>query len=326
MYVRRAGIFPHMTPGERSSTPTPSHQKNRPRGYMARPNPSDVPQELIDLIIDHCSRNKKTLIACSLTSRAWVYRSRKHLFAKLTLTDKTLPVWCGIVVAREAGSRPEQQAVPNSHPPVSSSYAPRRLPSYVTSLHLASASSPISSNNLGAHNLFQAKSHLSAFTNLKSLTLTAVSFIAFHHVKLKACFSSLAETVRDLGLSMCLLNEDKFSPLLRLFTHLESFLVDANTWYPSVSDLKTKTSEKDQITLRGSFTALEFGGMNHGLLDFLATTNVECHTITFGYNHPSTVTALNVLLTKCKDHLKILTLTAPGWCGSSAVGKPSFYL
>ena len=58
---------------------------------MTRRGLSDAPQELIDGIIDHCSGDKKTLIACSLTCRAWVYRTRRHLFSKLTLTFQFLP-------------------------------------------------------------------------------------------------------------------------------------------------------------------------------------------------------------------------------------------
>lgn len=239
------------------------------------------------------------------------------------MNDKTLPVWCGIVATPATNSKSQRQAVPNSYPPVSSSYAPHWIPSYVTSLHLVPIYSRTSSNNLGAHNLFQAKSHLSAFTNLKSLTLTAVSFLAFRDETLKGCFGSLAGTVHDLKLSMCLLDEEKFSPFLRLFTRLESFQVDGNTWYPFVPSLKTKTSE---ITLRGSFRASEFGGKNHEMLQFFATTKMEYHTITLGYNHPSTVPKLSVLLTKCNDHLKILSLTAPEWNPRLSGGKPSFDL
>jgi hypothetical protein len=70
----------------------PIHHPSQQSTDMTRFSLSDAPQELIDEIIDRCSRNKRTLIACSLISRVWVYRTRKHLFSTLTLTDKTLPI------------------------------------------------------------------------------------------------------------------------------------------------------------------------------------------------------------------------------------------
>jgi len=125
---------------------------------------------------------------------------------------------------------------------------------------------------------------------------------------------------------MCLLDEDKFSPFLRLFTRLESLRVDGNTWHPSVYSLKMKTFEKNQITLRGSFTASKFSDKNQGMFDSLAAAKMEYHTITFGYNHHSTVPKLSVLLAKCKDHLETLSLTALEWNPGPLDGKSSFCL
>ena len=285
--------------------------------HMAQLGLADAPQEIIDEIIDCCSGEKRTLIACSLTSRTWVYRTRKHLFSKLTLTDKTLPVWCGIVVTPTTG-RKLPQPLPNSYPPPSLSYASSWLSSYVTSLQLVPKYSKNSKNNLGAQELLRAKSHLSAFTNLKSLALTAISFAHFDNASLKACFGSLAETVSELKLWACSLGEKKFFAFLSLFPHLESLEVNGNMWLSSGSAEKTGTLEKGSPTLRGSFTASDFTYDNLGLLESLATAKVEYHTITLGWNPPSTFPKFNTLFVKCKDHLKTLTLTALEQSGMSS--------
>ena len=288
------------------------HHLSQQRTDMGRPGLSDAPQELIDEIIDYCSRDKKTLIACSLTCRGWVRRTRRHLFSKLTLTDKTLPVWCGIVVTpRTTGSilnlRPFFES---SHPYPSPSSAPSSLSSYIKSLQLVPTYSP-TPNNLGAHDLLQAKSHLSAFPHLKSLTLAAISFISFNDTSLKACFGSLAETVRELKLAMCVLDEHRFAPFLRVFNRLESLEVDGNVWYRTLVGPMPNPLQEDAPTVRGLFVASGFTQENDGLLDYLSTTKLEYHTITVGHNHH--LKKFDVLFAKCKNHLKKLTLTAPEW-------------
>jgi len=283
---------------------------------------ADAPQEIIDEIIDRCSCEKRTLVACSLTSRTWVYRTRKHLFSKLTLTDKTLPIWCGIVVTPTTTDRGLPR--PLSYPPPSSSYASSWLSSHVISLQLVPTYSPDSAhypnpeNHLGAEELLRAKSHLSAFTNLKSLALTAISFAGFDNASLKACFGSLAETVSELKLWVCLLDEDKFFALLRLFVRLESLEVSGNAWLSSGSAGESGTPKNRSLALRGSFTASGFTGGNVGLLESLATAKVQYHTITLGWNPLSSFLTFNALFVKCKDHLKTLTLTAPERSGKSS--------
>ena len=278
--------------------------------YMTQHNLPDIPQEIIDEIIDRCAEDKRTLIACSLTSRTWVYRTRKHLFSKLTLTDETLPIWCGIVATPAKGSRNQPRLVPGSHPPPSSSYAPSWVSFHITSLQLVPKYTPDSKNQLGVYELLQAKSHLSAFINLKSLTLTALVFTTFDDASLKACFGSLAETVSELKLSVCLLDEERFFALARMFTGLESLEVNGNVWNESASVGETESLEKDLPTLRGSFTASQIIG-NVGLLESLATAKAEYHTITLGWNHPSTFPKFNALFARSKDHLRTLILTRP---------------
>ena len=281
---------------------------------MTRFGQTDTPQEIIDEIIDFCSEDKRTLIACSLTARTWVYRTRKNLFSKLTLTDETLPVWCGIVVTPTTTGKPlRSRTIPNPYPPPSSSYASSRLSSNVTSLQLVPKYSPRLEKTLWANELLRAKSHLSAFTNLKSLALTAISFTSFDDASLKACFGSLAETVLELKLSVCSLDEVRFSAFVRLFTRLELLEVNGIMRLGSGSAGKSRSLEKDLPVLRGSFMASEFINETNGLLESLITTKVEYHTITLGRNHSSTFPKFNALLVRCKDHLKTLILTTPEW-------------
>ena len=281
---------------------------------MARLGRCDAPQELIDDIIDQCAEDKRTLIACSLTSRAWVGRTRKHLVSQLTLNDKTLPVWCGTDVTPTT----------SSYPPVSSSPLSYRLSPYFISLHLLPKHYLTSPDVFSIKKLLLAKFHLSAFINLKSLALTCVPPLEFDDTSLKACFGFLAETVSKLRLSACQLDEKRLFAILRLFTRLESLEFMRITW-----DHSGTTFEKDPPTSRGSFIMSQCFGEgssgNQGLLVSLATTKAEYHTISLGWNPPSTAPGFNALFARCKDHLKTLSLTAPEWGSSSTGNQPLPY-
>ena len=165
---------------------------------MAQRDPTEIPQELIDQVIDLCSADKKTLKACSLISRAWVYRTRKHLFSTLKLTSDSLVTWCEVIAA----PTPEtEHPVPRttSRPPASSSYGFSWLSSYVISLKLIPAYSPV---HIKAA-LLRVNAHLSAFINLKTLTLYAIRIHSFEEASLRVCFGPFAKTVRELKIWMC---------------------------------------------------------------------------------------------------------------------------
>ena len=49
-----------------------------------------LPQELIDIIIDHLQDDKRALATCSLVSRTWTPRTRHYLFTNFTLDGKKL--------------------------------------------------------------------------------------------------------------------------------------------------------------------------------------------------------------------------------------------
>ena len=263
---------------------------------MKPPSPPGIPQEIVDEVIDLCRRDKKTLLACSSISRAWVYRTRKYLFSTLTLTDKTLPLWCAVVVTPTL-------TTPSGEQTPSSPYASSRLSSHVTSLKLAPAHPSIIFEQL----LLRAGTHFSAFVNLKTLTLSAISFVAFQHASLRACFGHFAETVQELKLSMCFLDE-KILTFLKLFTHLEALELDRNAWTPT--GLLTTDIPHTVPVLRGSFKVSNLANTNIGLLDLFSAPRIEYHTITLGFNPSSTFGRLNILFKECRNHLETLVLTA----------------
>jgi hypothetical protein len=276
---------------------------------MAQPSLSETPQEVIDGVIDLYSNDLEALMTCSLISRAWVDRARKHLFSasRLFLTSKNLSAWCAVVEAHE-DSRP--LAFRSQSP----SYAP--FPSYVTSLQFAPNISLALSGNF-ERALLRASIHFSAFENLSSLTLSAISiaFIAFMGAPLEACFGSFGKTVRRLKVDMCALDW-KLLVFLKLFTNLEELELRENTWVDYKLLPWTSTPWNAGTVLRGSLKVsgftdarLGFNDANIKILNSLSAGITKYHTITLGYNPPSTFSQFNTLFAKCKDYLKTFVLT-----------------
>ena len=52
-----------------------------------------VPQELVDEILDHLAKDRKTLQSCSLVAKSWIHPSRRHLFDALFLTANDITKW-----------------------------------------------------------------------------------------------------------------------------------------------------------------------------------------------------------------------------------------
>ena len=51
-----------------------------------------LPQEILDLIIDHLCAERTTLHACCLVSKSWIPRTRKHLFAYIQFNPTDRPM------------------------------------------------------------------------------------------------------------------------------------------------------------------------------------------------------------------------------------------
>ncbi|KAJ7768274.1 hypothetical protein B0H16DRAFT_1519221 [Mycena metata] len=59
--------------------------------------PTQLPQDLVEEVIDHLAVDHGSLKTCSLISRAWVSRSRSYLFATCILTPKNIRSFCDLL-------------------------------------------------------------------------------------------------------------------------------------------------------------------------------------------------------------------------------------
>jgi hypothetical protein len=57
---------------------------------------TQLPQELVEAILDHLADDLRSLKACSLVSRIWLSRSRFHLFETCRLMSNTISDFCKV--------------------------------------------------------------------------------------------------------------------------------------------------------------------------------------------------------------------------------------
>jgi hypothetical protein len=72
-----------------------------------------LPQELLDTIVDHLSHNKRALLSCAQAFRALLVRSRLHIYKKLDLCIICLDHSTGSIRSRKTAP---QKEYPVSHP------------------------------------------------------------------------------------------------------------------------------------------------------------------------------------------------------------------
>ena len=60
----------------------------RTRTVMSSPHRSHLPPESLDEIVDLLYNKREILKQCSLVSRSWIPRARKHLFADINFVDE----------------------------------------------------------------------------------------------------------------------------------------------------------------------------------------------------------------------------------------------
>ena len=57
--------------------------------------PRSLPPEILDFIVDHLGGDPATLKTCCLTSKSWIHRTRKHIFAhvKFCISGPSIELW-----------------------------------------------------------------------------------------------------------------------------------------------------------------------------------------------------------------------------------------
>lgn len=243
-----------------------------------RPTMSNqFPQELVDEVIDNLD-NPRDLRACSLVSSKWLERSRRRLFANVSLNTWNFRKW--------------RRNIPPG---------PNGISAYVRSLSLRQARSIIS---LEPETLMGIMDHLTSFRGLKSLILQDVNFDdLFDEPSLAECFGHFGASVNSLYLHGILTDMSTLLFFVNLFPSLNHLAISSPILSEGVAELPKEVFPL-QGTLRLSGLGAESPALLHGIL--LLPLHLEEISITHSQIYDSEI--LNRLIGTCAPTLKKLEL------------------
>ena len=239
-------------------------------------------QELVDYIIDFLRDDPTTLLQVSLVSRAWVDRTRTHLFESLSITDSKLS---------------------SANP-----YYLTQLCKYVKTLHFKW---PTNAN---------PSSILNRFGRSRLHTL-AIHFCELHTLDeqaIRRCFAKFPCTsITSLELNYITSTNETFLILLSLFPNVDDLTISACEWKdePGANDNHIAR----RITpprLSGSFKSFDpptrrYLELNRGkLLRTIAALSPRFHTVSLGIGEQSRE-EIGTLLDSCSKTVKKVFLILP---------------
>ena len=158
-----------------------------------------LPQELVEDIVDCLSHDRPTLEACSLVAKTWLPRSRHHLFGSVSLNSESAKKWCSAI-------RPG----PNG---------PSHL---VRTLSLQQSQGRYW---LGAESLDDISDHFSSFRRVEDLSVAWLDLGDFEPGSLARHFAHYGSSLRSLRLSYICADFSALITLLRLFPNLKDLLI-----------------------------------------------------------------------------------------------------
>lgn len=178
-----------------------------------------LPQELVDSIIDELKHDVASLRVCSLVSKPWVHRSRKHLFESVHLPTCLLRKWLERIPARPGSPLGPHHHVRSLFLQPTVTYSPFCVPERFAD-HLASLTQ--------VSNLIITNSLWEEWTDAFSDNLLVTKY-----------FGGFGHALRNLELTMVYLNMAALKAMLDVFTRLEQLLI----FSPIMMDKEIKSSD-----------------------------------------------------------------------------------
>ena len=235
------------------------------------------PQELVDEVIDNLE-NPRDLRACSLVSSMWLERSRRKLFAAVSLNTWNFDQWRRNITSGPSG-----------------------ISTYVRSLALRQARSIIS---LEPETLMGIMDHLTSFRQLKSLFLQDVNFDGlFDRQSLAQCFGHFGVSVRSLHLHGIRTDMSTMLFFISLFPNLDCLTISS----PILSTVELEVPEGIP-PLRGTLRLSGVGVARSALLQAMLLIPLHLEELSVTRSQITDSDVLNRLIEACAPTLKKVEL------------------
>ena len=237
----------------------------------------EFPQELVDEVIDNLE-NPRDLRTCSLVSSKWLERSRRKLFATVSLNTWNFDRW-------------QKNITPG----------PGGISTYVRSLALRQARSIVS---LEPETLMGIMDHLTSFRRLKSLLLQDVNFDElFDRPSLTQCFGHFGNSVRSLHLHRVRIDMSTILFFISLFPNLDCLTIS----FPLLATGELEVPE-GILPLRGTLRLSGLEATTSTLLQAILLIPLHLEELSVTLSKFSDSDILNRLIEACAPTLKKVEL------------------
>jgi hypothetical protein len=239
---------------------------------------NQFPQELVDEVIDNLD-DPRDLHACSLISSKWLDRSRRKLFANVSLNTWNLDKW--------------RKNIPPGANGVST---------YVRSLTLRQARSIIS---LEPGTMMGIMDHLTSLQRLKTLLLQDVDFDdLFDGPSLSRCFGHFGKSVQSLHLHCLRTDTGTLLFFVNLFPNLNRLKISS----PIILNGGEIEEPQGALPLRGTLRLSGLRVESHALLSGLVRIPLRLEEMSIANCQIVDSETLNMLISICAPTLKKLEL------------------
>ena len=207
-----------------------------------------LPQELVEDVVDCLSNDRPMLETCSLVAKTWLPRSRHHLFNKVSLNNGNVRKWCSAI-------RPG---------PDGPSHLVRTLTLQQTQGH----------RWLGA--LDEISDHFSSFRRVEDLSITWLDLSDFEPGSLARHFVHYGSSLRSLRLSYLSADFSALTTFLHLFPSLEDLLIHTPDLYDDGPPLRIPRTAPH---FRGFLNLLSFDSASSPFVSHLAGLDLQFSSI-----------------------------------------------
>lgn len=246
----------------------------------------DLPQEIIDEVIDNLAFDFRTLKSTSLVRKSWTHRSRRRLFHFVPINSLSrLEKW-------------SQSISPD----------PNGIASYARVILLEPLDTPRSW--IEPENLDKFSEHFRSFSGVERLIITGLETAKFDATSTPRYFGNLAATVRSLELRAAV------GPPVSILSFISSFpLVDDLDIQLPICVPADGESQGEDIqptvnpSFKGKFRLLDSFHESYPLVELLCTLRLSFHTIWVSSRSAGRLPQLAKLTSKCGKTLRSLHIT-----------------
>ncbi|KAE9395716.1 hypothetical protein BT96DRAFT_922653, partial [Gymnopus androsaceus JB14] len=182
-----------------------------------------LPNELIELILDHLYFDTPTLLSCALVGRAWVYPSQRGIFREIILEipHSMTSKMCTVLT--------------RSFLKINAIFANPRLASYVQSMKLQQFTASWTNETLIASLHAAAASIVQRLPNVNMLSLESVTWEALSPL-LKVALTDVFKTPSLTQIAFFMVSVPNFAQLASLLSHATHLRVLCpDVWYDNIS-------------------------------------------------------------------------------------------